>query len=134
VVHDVVCAHGAGVLGLDELHLHLTKVHKGLQEFIRLGLIPDHQTRLSGAQAEGCSPVVTAWREGSEIIKPVKPHTLAKSLAIGNPADGIYAARVDVAPPPGSPKLSELTLLPIDYDYIEKESTTIKTRFNETFQ
>jgi threonine synthase len=72
----------------------LTKVHKGLQEFIRLGLIPDHKTRISGAQAEGCSPVVTAWREGSEIIKPVKPHTLAKSLAIGNPADGIYARAI----------------------------------------
>src|SRR4051812_16107528 len=69
----------------------LTKIHKGLQEFMKLGLIPEHQTRISGAQAEGCSPVVTAWREGSEIIKPVHPHTLAKSLAIGNPADGMYA-------------------------------------------
>ena len=69
----------------------LTKIYKGLQEFIQMGLIPDHKTRISGAQAEGCSPIVTAWREGSEIVKPVRPHTIAKSLAIGNPADGLYA-------------------------------------------
>ena len=72
----------------------LTKIHKGLQEFIQLGLIPEHKTRISGAQAEGCCPVVTAWREGSDIIKPVRPHTLAKSLAIGNPADGLYARAI----------------------------------------
>src|SRR4051812_2329493 len=69
----------------------LAKKHKGLQEFMQLGLIPEHKVRISGAQAEGCSPVVTAWRDKSDIIKPVKPHTLAKSLAIGNPADGLYA-------------------------------------------
>jgi threonine synthase len=69
----------------------LTKVHKGLQEFMKIGLIPEKKVRISGAQAEGCSPIVTAWRDKSEIIKPVRPHTLAKSLAIGNPADGLYA-------------------------------------------
>ncbi len=72
----------------------LTKIHKGLQEFTQLGLIAEHKTRMSGAQAEGCSPVVTAWREKSDIIKPVKPHTIAKSLAIGNPADGPYALKI----------------------------------------
>jgi threonine synthase len=72
----------------------LTKIYKGLQEFIKLGLIPSHVTRMSGAQAEGCSPVVTAWKEKSDIIKPVVPHTIAKSLAIGNPADGFYARKV----------------------------------------
>jgi threonine synthase len=69
----------------------LTKIYKGLQEFAKLGLIAEHKTRISGAQAEGCSPVITAWREKAEIIRPVHPRTLAKSLAIGNPADGIYA-------------------------------------------
>jgi len=69
----------------------LTKIHKGLQEFIKVGLIPEHKTRMSGAQAEGCCPVVTAYKEKSDIIKPVKPNTIAKSLAIGNPADGFYA-------------------------------------------
>lgn len=69
----------------------LTKIHKGLQEFTKVGLIAEHKTRMSGAQAEGCSPVVTAYKEKSDIIKPVKPNTIAKSLAIGNPADGFYA-------------------------------------------
>src|SRR5260370_954760 len=49
---------------------------------------------MSGARGEGCSPVVTAWKENSDIIKPVKPHTIAKSLAIGNPADGYYARKI----------------------------------------
>jgi threonine synthase len=72
----------------------LTKIHKGLEEFQKLGLIPEHPTRMSVAQAEGCSPVVTAIRENSDIIRPVRPKTIAKSLAIGNPADGYYAWRV----------------------------------------
>ncbi len=72
----------------------LTKIHKGLQEFIKVGLIPEHKTRMSGAQAEGCSPIVTAYKENSDIIKPVKPNTIAKSLAIGNPADGFYALKI----------------------------------------
>jgi threonine synthase len=72
----------------------LTKIYKGLQEFMDLGLIPRHATRMSGAQAEGCSPIVTALRDKSDIIKPVKPNTIAKSLAIGNPADGPYAMKI----------------------------------------
>jgi threonine synthase len=72
----------------------LTKIYKGLQEFTELGLIESHHTRMSGAQADGCSPIVTAWREKSDIITPVKPHTIAKSLAIGNPADGPYALKI----------------------------------------
>ncbi len=69
----------------------LTKIYKGLQEFTKVGLIAEHKTRMSGAQAEGCAPVVNAFKEKSDIIKPVKPNTIAKSLAIGNPADGFYA-------------------------------------------
>ncbi|MBI3291450.1 MAG: threonine synthase, partial [Elusimicrobia bacterium] len=72
----------------------LTKIYKGLQEFQQLGLIPEHRTRMSAAQATGCAPVVAAWREDSDIIKPVEPHTIAKSLAIGNPADGYYAWKI----------------------------------------
>jgi threonine synthase len=49
------------------------------------------EVRISGAQAEGCSPVATAFAEGTDAIRPVRPHTIAKSLAIGNPADGWYA-------------------------------------------
>ena len=72
----------------------LTKIHKGLQEFQELGLIPKQKTRMSGAQATGYAPVVTAVQEGTDIVKPVRPNTIAKSLAIGNPADGPYAAKI----------------------------------------
>lgn len=69
----------------------ITKIWKGLKEFSRIGLIGKVATKIYAAQASGCCPIVTAVKENSEIIKPVKPNTIAKSLAIGNPADGIYA-------------------------------------------
>jgi threonine synthase len=69
----------------------LTKVDKGWREFVELGLVPDRPWRVFGAQATGCNPVSTAWADGSEVVRPVKPDTIAKSLAIGNPADGPYA-------------------------------------------
>ncbi len=69
----------------------LTKIWKSFNEFKKLGLIHSVDAKMYAAQALGCSPVVTALKEKSEIIRPVKPKTIAKSLAIGNPADGIYA-------------------------------------------
>ncbi|NQU94694.1 MAG: threonine synthase [Candidatus Omnitrophica bacterium] len=69
----------------------ITKIWKGLHEFKKLGLIDKVDTKIYAAQATGCAPIVTAIKEGSDIIKPIKPNTIAKSLAIGNPADGIYA-------------------------------------------
>jgi len=70
----------------------LTKVAKGFKELYDVGLLDEEPSvRVSGAQAEGCSPVATAFAEGTDAIRPVKPHTIAKSLAIGNPADGWYA-------------------------------------------
>lgn len=69
----------------------ISKVYKGLHELDKLGLIDEVNTKIYAAQAQGCAPVVTAIKERSEIIKPVKPQTIAKSLAIGNPADGYYA-------------------------------------------
>ena len=69
----------------------LTKVDKGWREFIELGLVQDKSYRVFGAQATGCNPVSAAWRDGHEVVRPVKPDTIAKSLAIGNPADGPYA-------------------------------------------
>ncbi len=68
-----------------------TKIWKGLKELKEVGLIDSVSTRMFGAQAEGCSPIATAWKEGRDFIKPVRPNTIAKSIAIGNPADGIYA-------------------------------------------
>ncbi|MES4791758.1 MAG: threonine synthase [Chloroflexota bacterium] len=67
------------------------KIRKGLDELWRAGLIDEPKTRMSGAQATGCSPVATAWQEGSMNFRPQRPNTIAKSLAIGNPADGYYS-------------------------------------------
>jgi threonine synthase len=71
-----------------------TKIHKGLKELAWLGLVDWNATRMSGAQALGCSPIVEAWERQSFDIKPQKPSTIAKSLAIGNPADGYYALKI----------------------------------------
>jgi threonine synthase len=71
-----------------------TKIYKGLKELAWLGLVEWQGTRMSGAQAQGCSPIVEAWERQSFDIKPQKPSTIAKSLAIGNPADGYYALKV----------------------------------------
>ncbi len=70
----------------------LTKIRKGFDELYKVGLLDEEPSvRVSGAQALGCSPVATAWLGESDTIKPVKPDTIAKSLAIGNPADGYFA-------------------------------------------
>jgi threonine synthase len=71
----------------------LTKIWKGLHELHTLGLVENVRTKINGAQAEGCSPIATAHKEGRDFFRPVKPKTIAKSLAIGNPADGYYALK-----------------------------------------
>ncbi len=73
----------------------LTKIHKGFSELGKVGLLDETPSvRVSGAQALGCSPVATAFAAGVDAIAPVRPDTIAKSLAIGNPADGWYALDV----------------------------------------
>jgi threonine synthase len=72
----------------------LTKVWKSFKEFKDVGIIKALDTKVFAAQASGCSPITTAVKEGTDIIRPVKPNTIAKSLAIGNPADGFYATQV----------------------------------------
>jgi threonine synthase len=72
----------------------LTKVDKGLTELGRLGLVEETPYRIFGAQAEGCEPVARAFRAGHDVVSPVRPDTVAKSLAIGNPADGPYVLDV----------------------------------------
>ena len=70
-----------------------TKIWKGLTELADLGLIGAVETRMHLAQAEGCSPIVEAYEQDSLHVKPVRPDTVAKSLAIGNPADGYYSLK-----------------------------------------
>jgi threonine synthase len=72
-----------------------TKVARGFQEFVDAGLVSGEIPAMHGAQADGCSPVAQAFAAGTDVCRPVKPDTIAKSLAIGNPADGPYA--VDLA-------------------------------------
>jgi threonine synthase len=79
----VVCPIASGSL--------FTKVARGFEEWTELGLVEGGQPVFNGAQALGCSPVATAFAEGWDVCKPQKPDTIAKSLAIGDPADGPYA-------------------------------------------
>jgi threonine synthase len=71
-----------------------TKIWKGFQELHKVGLIAEPTTRMSGAQATGCSPIATAFANQTLNFVPQKPNTIARSLAIGNPADGYYALKV----------------------------------------
>lgn len=69
----------------------LTKIWKSFKEFKEIGIIKELETKVFAAQATGCSPISAAIKQGTDVIRPVKPDTIAKSLAIGNPADGYYA-------------------------------------------
>ena len=71
----------------------ITKIGKAFNEFQKLGLVEGNNTRIYGAQAAGCAPIVSAVKAGRDLIKPVRPNTIAKSLAIGNPADGYYSIK-----------------------------------------
>jgi threonine synthase len=72
----------------------ITKIWKAFKELRLLGLIPEGKTSMYAAQAEGCGPIVTMIKKDTDVLTPVRPQTIAKSLAIGNPADGYYAYRV----------------------------------------
>jgi len=83
--HTVVCMASGSLL---------TKIHKSYQEFSKLGIVPKTPWKIHGAQATGCNPITQAQKAGLDFFKPQKPNTIAKSLAIGTPADGFYALRV----------------------------------------
>jgi threonine synthase len=83
--HTVVCMASGSLL---------TKIQKSYQEFTKLGLVSETEFHIHGAQATGCSPISSAQKAGLDFFKPVKPNTIAKSLAIGTPADGFYALKV----------------------------------------
>lgn len=83
--HTVVCMASGSLL---------TKIHKSYQEFSKLGISTGGPWKIHGAQASGCNPITAAQKAGLDFFKPVKPQTIAKSLAIGTPADGFYALKV----------------------------------------
>ncbi len=83
---NIVCPMAGGSL--------ITKIRKAFRELVTLGLVEDKPVRFFGAQATGCSPISTAVKNGADFIEPQKANTIVRSLAIGNPADGIYAARM----------------------------------------
>ena len=82
---NIVCPMAGGSL--------ITKIKKAFRELVELGLVEDKPVRFFGAQATGCSPISQAVKSGADHIEPQRPNTIARSLAIGNPADGVYAAR-----------------------------------------
>ena len=82
---NVVCPMAGGSL--------ITKIKKAFDELIKLGLVEAKPVKFFGAQATGCSPISTAVKTGNTEIEPQKPTTIARSLAIGNPADGHYAIK-----------------------------------------
>ena len=82
----VVCPVASGSL--------FTKIARGFEEWLDLGIIEGSLPAFHGAQAEGCSPVAQAYAAGHDVCRPVRPDTIAKSLAIGNPADGVFALEV----------------------------------------
>ncbi len=82
---NIVCPMAGGSL--------ITKIRKAFSELVALGLVEDRPVKFFGAQATGCSPISTAVKNGTDLIEPQRPNTIARSLAIGNPADGPYAAR-----------------------------------------
>src|SRR6202008_2195238 len=73
--------------------LFIVKIKKAFDELVKLGLVEAKEVKFFGAQATGCSPISTAVKTGSSEIEPQKPATIARSLAIGNPADGHYAIK-----------------------------------------
>ena len=82
---NIVCPMAGGSL--------ITKIRKAFSELVALGLVEDKPVKFFGAQATGCSPISVAVRNNTEQIEPQRPNTIARSLAIGNPADGPYASR-----------------------------------------
>ena len=89
VPHQIVVPMAGGSL--------ITKIHKSFDELKRLAWVEEAPTRFFGAQATGCSPITAAAKRGAPEIEPQKPNTIAKSLAIGNPADGFYAVKTILA-------------------------------------
>jgi threonine synthase len=116
---NVVCPMAGGSL--------ITKIKKAFAELVSLGLVEDKQVRFFGAQATGCSPISVAVKSNTETIEPQRPNTIARSLAIGNPADGSYASRAIRASGGWAEDVSDVEIVSAIQELAETEGVFAET-------
>ncbi|MGA2539195.1 MAG: threonine synthase [Terracidiphilus sp.] len=116
---NIVCPMAGGSL--------ITKIRKAFSELVALGLVEDKPVRFFGAQATGCSPISTAVKNGTDVIEPQRPNTIARSLAIGNPADGPYAARAIRASGGWAEDVSDVEIVSAIQELAETEGVFTET-------
>jgi threonine synthase len=116
---NIVCPMAGGSL--------ITKIRKAFSELVALGLVEDKPVRFFGAQATGCSPISTAVKNGTDIIEPQRPNTIARSLAIGNPADGPYASRAIRASGGWAEDVSDVEIVSAIQELAETEGVFTET-------
>src|SRR5580693_4296811 len=116
---NIVCPMAGGSL--------ITKIKKAFGELVALGLVEDKPVRFFGAQATGCSPISTAVKNGTDVIEPQRPNTIARSLAIGNPADGPYASRAIRASGGWAEDVSDVEIVSAIQELAETEGVFTET-------
>jgi threonine synthase len=116
---NIVCPMAGGSL--------ITKIKKAFTELVALGLVEEKQVRFFGAQATGCSPISTAVKNNTETIEPQRPNTIARSLAIGNPADGAYASRAIRASGGWAEDVSDVEIVSAIQELAETEGVFAET-------
>jgi threonine synthase len=116
---NIVCPMAGGSL--------ITKIRKAFSELVALGLVEDRPVRFFGAQATGCSPISTAVKNGTDVIEPQRPNTIARSLAIGNPADGPYASRAIRASGGWAEDVSDVEIVSAIQELAETEGVFTET-------
>jgi threonine synthase len=105
----------------------ITKIRKAFGELIALGLVEDRPVKFFGAQATGCSPISLAVKNGTDQIEPQRPNTIARSLAIGNPADGPYAVRAIRASDGWAEDVSDIEIVSAIQELAETEGIFTET-------
>jgi threonine synthase len=116
---NIVCPMAGGSL--------ITKIRKAFKELVELGLVEDKPVRFFGAQATGCSPISTAVKNNTDVIEPQRPNTIARSLAIGNPADGPYASRAIRASGGWAEDVSDVEIVSAIQELAETEGVFTET-------
>ena len=116
---NIVCPMAGGSL--------ITKIKKAFSELVALGLVEEKQVKFFGAQATGCSPISTAVKNNTETIEPQRPNTIARALAIGNPADGSYASRAIRASGGWAEDVSDVEIVSAIQELAETEGVFAET-------